>query len=814
MIRRLTGYLAGLALALLLCAGAAVAQDVEGVDMSRWTALAEQTEQAVDDSDTENATLEALRGELAAFREQFNTARGANATRIASLREQLATLGTPSQEADAAPEAPDIVAQRNELEEQLAVLTAPVQVADSAYARADGLVGEIDRVLRSRQTEALFEIVETPLNPVDWPVAYEALSAAIDKLWSEATPEQAAARRAELRSNLPVILFTTLAGLVLILRGQQWSKMIVGRLRNSGARGLGVWQFVVSLLRIVLPLVGLGLLAYAARATGYLGDRGDQLVVLIPVLGGAMLGFRWVAEQVFAREDEEALLDLEKKDRAQARFLVSGITLLIVTNVLLLRILTLDEASSLARTVVSFPFTVLIAYAVYRIGRLLRHYGIRTVEEEDEDFTRASTLGRLVRSLGSLTIGVAIAAPLLQAAGYYNAAAFLLHPTVLTLVILGLVLALQRFGADVYGTITGQGKQAREALVPIFMGLVLLLLAMPVLALVWGARIADLTEIWTAFTRGFAIGNSRISPTDFLTFALIFTLGYLGTRLAQGALKTNVLPKTKIDKGGQNAIVSGLGYVGIFLAALAAITGAGIDLSSLAIVAGALSVGIGFGLQNIVSNFVSGIILLIERPISEGDWIEVSGGQMGYVRDISVRSTRIETFDKTDVIVPNADLVSGTVTNYTRGNTLGRVIIPVGVAYGTDTRRVEAILQEIANAQPMALANPAPTILFVNFGASSLDFEIRMFLRDVNWMMSVKSDVNHAIAKRFAEEGIEIPFAQTDIWLRNPEALQPEAATPEPETASDPDTAQEPARNAVAAKRRPPSDAAKGEGDR
>ncbi|MBO6777875.1 MAG: mechanosensitive ion channel family protein [Marinibacterium sp.] len=455
---------------------------------------------------------------------------------------------------------------------------------------------------------------------------------------------------------------------------------------------------------------------------------------------------------------------------SRRNFLFMGLVLVQFDMVELLE--QIENVSYNSRAVIAFPGILWGAYVVFRMRSLAlcddRDEG--TSAQEGSGRNGLTWMGPLFRWSAGL---VAVVSPLLAAAGYGTMAEAILVPYIMTVGVYGALLVLQMFFRDLYAWLSGKGAEGVEAsIVPILIGFALVIGSMPFLALIWGAREADLTEIWDRFLKGVEVGSTTISPVDFLTFTVAFAIGYTLTRMFQNALKSGLLPRTSLDQGRQNAVVSGTGYVGIFLSAIVAVSMAGIDLSSLAIVAGALSVGIGFGLQNIVSNFVSGIILLIERPVAEGDWIEV-GGNMGYVRHISVRSTRIETFDRSDVIVPNADLVSGTVTNYTRGNTIGRLILPVGVAYGTDTKLVEGILREIAEAHPMVLANPAPVIVFKEFGADSLNFEVRAILRDVNWVLSVRSEMNHQINDRFIEAGIEIPFAQWDLWLRNPETLRP-----------------------------------------
>lgn len=755
-------------LGLWLAVSALHAQETIDTDLERWQTIATRAEAAIDSRQGSDSFFESLRSTVADYRKVFDAGRDLNKDRIQTLRNQLAAIGP---EPESGTEAADVTAKRADLNKQLAQLLVPVQTAQSGFVRADAIVSQIDRILRERQADELLKITPSPLNLGLWQPAITDLASAAELIWIEDVTADAPRSWSKLRESLPLVIVLTAMGTVLLLRGRRWSHWVAVHLQSTGARSFGIWRFLVSLLRIILPFAGASLLALAAVTSALFGTKGDNIILVMVFLGGIMLAVRWVADRVFSRDDDEALIPLPQDKRSKIRFYVNLITVMIICTELVTLVLDAGYPQQGSKGVLTFPFFLVSSIALFHIGVLLRSLQEPPEEEEVLADVRSSTKFRLIRSLGTASVVVACLAPVLLAAGYFNAADGLLPPFIMTLALLGLVMTLQRFSAEVYGALTGQGSQARDALIPVLIGALLVVLIAPVVALIWGARVTDLTELWTAFGRGFAIGDSRISPTDFLAFAVIFAIGYLLTRLVQSSLRTNILPKTHMDVGAQNAIVSGLGYVGIFLAALAAITGAGIDLSSLAIVAGALSVGIGFGLQNIVSNFVSGIILLIERPISEGDWIEV-GGKMGYVRDISVRSTRIETFDKTDVIVPNADLVSGTVTNYTRGNTVGRLIVPIGVAYGTDTKRVEAILREIAEAQPMVLNTPPPSVLFVNFGADALEFEMRCFLRDVNWMMAVKSDINHAVAARFNEENIEIPFAQRDVWLRNPEVLR------------------------------------------
>lgn len=296
--------------------------------------------------------------------------------------------------------------------------------------------------------------------------------------------------------------------------------------------------------------------------------------------------------------------------------------------------------------------------------------------------------------------------------------------------------------------------------------LIVYLAAGILLMLPWGYRTSDFFQIFKNLFFGFEVGGLSISLSTILLALGLFFVGYTVTVALRSWLNNKLLPTTKLDIGISNSISTVFGYIGFILAAILGVSAAGFDLSNLAIVAGALSVGVGFGLQSIVNNFVSGLILLAERPIKAGDWIVTSGGE-GTVKKISVRSTEIETFDRATVIVPNSTLITDNVTNWTHENKTGRIIIPVGVGYDSDPKQVEEILLQCAKEHRLVLGRPAPAVFFMDFGASSLDFQLRCFLADINYSLTVSSELRFAVLAALREAKIEIPFPQNDVHIRS-----------------------------------------------
>jgi small-conductance mechanosensitive channel len=273
------------------------------------------------------------------------------------------------------------------------------------------------------------------------------------------------------------------------------------------------------------------------------------------------------------------------------------------------------------------------------------------------------------------------------------------------------------------------------------------------LLLLWSLDRKDLLIWMTDAFQGFRVGSLTISPSAILTgFSLfIFLLGV--TRFLQRVLEEKVFPKTRLDSGIRHSVRSGFGYLGFGLSSMLAISVMGVDLSNLAIIAGALSVGIGFGLQNIVNNFVSGLILLIERPIKAGDWVVVDGHQ-GLVRKISVRATQISTFDRTTVYIPNSSLISGAVQNKTNPDRVGRIVLPLHVDQDQEIDAVQALLIQMASALPEVRKHPAPSVFVTGLSETQIHLDWVVFVQDVESIQKVTSQLYKALLAAYKVETI------------------------------------------------------------
>lgn len=309
--------------------------------------------------------------------------------------------------------------------------------------------------------------------------------------------------------------------------------------------------------------------------------------------------------------------------------------------------------------------------------------------------------------------------------------------------------------------ITGLGERAIERLGLVFrtvVDLVLLIGGIPLLLLLWTLNWVDMRGLLNTLALGITIGDVTILPGTLIIMLAILISGIVATKLFNSWLDHRILSDTRIKKGVQDSIITGSSYIGYFLAGIFALTAAGVDFSSLALVAGALGLGIGLGLQSIINNFVSGVILLAERPIRVGDWVSLPEGE-GIVRRINVRSTEIETFDSCSIILPNSALVTEAVKNWTHNDDMGRFSIDVVVDYDTDAELMRKLLLDTVRGHPKVLSHPAPNVQLLSFGKNGLEFVVRAFVADVLVGAQVASDIRFALLSQFRDKGITIATA-------------------------------------------------------
>ena len=285
-----------------------------------------------------------------------------------------------------------------------------------------------------------------------------------------------------------------------------------------------------------------------------------------------------------------------------------------------------------------------------------------------------------------------------------------------------------------------------------------------ILLAVWGISVDILLHNVKKFLMGFDIGGMHVSIVSIFLGIVFFFISLFIVRMIKNSLLNGKLSKIDMDIGVRNSLAAGIGFVGIVISCLIGITVMGGSLKGLAIMAGALSIGAGLGLQNIVNNFVSGFILLFERPIKIGDWVIINDFE-GTVKQINIRSTVIETFNKADVIIPNASILSNNLVNMTYKNKSARIDIDVGVGYESDIDLVKEVLLDIATHTKNILSSPEPVVAFVEMADSSLNFQLRCYTQDVFNKVNISNSIRENIIKRFREENINIPFPQRVVYL-------------------------------------------------
>lgn len=724
------------------------------------------------------AALVDLRAQAAAAHEKLLAKAADIATKQAAAEAQLKDLGPAP--TDGRTEAPAVAAERSRLTALAAELGAAANLARQLATRADQVFDRINERRRVLFTDKLLERSPSLFDSGLW---VDAAKAVADELRGVASLAGSWWRFVEDAGyDRSGTALATLVGLALAAAGagrcgrRRWAIEQPGEGRfDKALAGLGALAAaaVPAPLAIAVVIAILDTYALLPQTIRQLAV-GLNLAVTVESFG------RGIARGVLApktpRQRLPAIADVTA--RQLYRHLLWAVRALAAA--VFLRAVHRQVVAPLALTVAT---SALLALAV---SLLLIHL-LRGLRQPHAGGAASS-------APGLMAIGWIAAALILGAlvAGYIGLATFIAERLVVAVVVLGAAYLTVVFVDALFAEIlvadnpAGRAVAANLGLRPQTVELVgTLVSAVLRLAVIVAAVVAISAVLLALGPRGLVavevfgklqdtllgagIAGITVSLGTVLAAAALLFLGLLATRAAQRWLERRFLPRTGLEPALQHSISAILGYVGVIAVAALALAQLGIDLQKIALIAGALSVGIGFGLQSVVSNFVSGLILLAERPIRVGDSIVVKGEE-GWVRRIRVRATEIETFERASVIIPNSELITGVVKNWTHANTMGRIIIKAGVDYESDPEQVRDLLLECAREHPQVVDVPPPRALLLNFGDNALEFELRCVVADFDRSLIVKSDLYFAILKRLRAAGIRIPAPQREVRLLGDDA--------------------------------------------
>ena len=737
-----------------------------GFDRSAWAQSSEEPsiedikksldeiESAVDSEDITSETL-------AGFRDKLNSATDILRKKIDWLEprareaeDRLKELG-PAPAKDAPAESAEIASQREELTAQFNDVDGELKQARVLTVRTDQLGDRVAQKRHALYANELFARSASILDPSFWSEVYRALPIELRSIealldtWSEhhTRPRWAAAA-------LIIIVIIALA----VVLTRWWLPRLIGEPSNTRSAKAWAALWVFAWFAIRTPIAGFAALL-ALTTFGLLTVRLEQIAQgLVAGMAAAAFG-HGVARGLLAPEHPQRRLVQEDDETARCFYnhLVwasRALGVLIVLQVIhktLFAPLVITVATNALFAAATAAFLV---HLVLRLGSIKKNRG---------DALIAASWAHPLGLLMAVLIAVALVA------GYAGVAAFISLRVIVAAAVFGALFLLLVITQTLFASIneqTAKGQMLAENLGinPRTLGLsgallsalirVLLIVASFLLIIgPWEVSTADLFDTVRNIPFGFKIGEIRVSFQTILAAIVILVLLLVVVRLMQRWLERELLPRTGLEPSLQLSIVTIFGYVGAITAITLALSGLGFDLQKIALIAGALSVGIGFGLQSIVSNFVSGLILLTERPIRVGDSIVVKGEE-GWVRRVRVRATEIETFDRASVIIPNSEFITGVVKNWTRANRLGRIVVKVGVGYESDPVQVRDILTDIANAHPQVVQTPPPAAYLVAFGETALEFELRCVVAEVEKGLSVRSDLHYAIIQKFREAAI------------------------------------------------------------